>query len=363
MSTNRRRPAPSKRRRRPALAALGAATLVALLVAAAGKCRARDLNHNFNLNHNHRLQQQPPLTFVPVQQAQAQMQPQQAQQFQMGPSMLHEQQQQQQQQRAVCKIGGAPIQWRPYLDASSKAYLAPVVALAVLERYTLAPIQLQAGSVRSVKGPGGQSVMVAAGELRSQQPTLTQHAQSVNNEGLLIEATFQLRTVLRRPAKSAADLQPGRLLSLSYKVSASLATTSELVMALANQQQQQPEQANQTTATKQQQQQQPAWPRLAPARPVSARCALELTEAELTKKGGDLFKVGRDYVLFVEPAASVPSMRKPYPAAASTSKQQQQQVASLPHEQRWLPFASHEPVSNQTSRSVNRVLCKNCGEY
>jgi hypothetical protein len=225
-----------------------------------------------------------------------------------------------------CKTG-APLQWRPYLDATSKAYLAPVVALASLERFTLSPIQL--AGPRSPKTPASDP------RLHPLQASLVQHAQSVNNAGVLIEATFQVRKVLRRPLRGA-DLGPGRLVSLLYKVSASLATTSDMI-ALANSM----EQANQSRVHRE-----------ATRQPTGGECPLELTEKELSKRGGDLFKMGRDYVLFVEPTLS--GLRR---LTSARQQQQQQQV-----EQWWHAFASHEPVTNQTTRSVNRVLCKNCGK-
>lgn len=308
------------------------------------------------------------------------------------PTQPVQQQQAQHQQLAThhqerCKIG-APLQWRPYLDASSKAYLAPAVALASLEHFALAPIQLaSSASSSSLSSPSSSSSLssltgrplkslqlaaAAAANLRQLQPqaSLVQHAQSVNNEGVLIEATFKVRTVLRRPARSGLpfqipgpvdQLRPGRLISLHYRVSPSLATSGDILALASSSLEQQVNQSRPFNGGFRRQ-------------TGGGECALELSENELTKKGADLFKVGRDYVLFVEPApistaASGINLARKLPNTNSRHQQHQQQHVGtfitnlMDHQDQWHAFATHEPVSNQTSRSVNRVLCKNCGKY
>lgn len=240
-----------------------------------------------------------------------------------------------------CRIG-APPQWRSYLDAASKSYLAPAVSLATLKHFTLAPLQL-AGSPGATQLAGPR-----------QQPF---HAQNVNNVGALIEATFQITRVLKRTR--LMDLRPGQLVKLHYKVSASLSTTSDII-ALANSGEQQAANWSAPTGASLQSDERP--------------CALELTEAEL-RRGGKLFRVNQDYVLFLDQLVSV----RRGPAA----RVQQQQATSatlfaLHGGQRqpvrgtesiwqpnisWHPFASHEILANQTSRLIHRILCKNCGKF
>lgn len=265
--------------------------------------------------------------------------PPQAQQHQLNSQALA--------QGDRCKIG-APLQWRPYLDASSKAYLAPVVALATLKHFNLTPIQL-AGSASS-RASSRESVLF--------------HAQNVNNVGVLIRATFQVQGVLRRTR--LVDLQAGRTIELLYKVDASLSTTSA-IFALANS-----EQSSAAASKHQNQTSQPKTHQEPPSGSSFARfypqqyiqplldvdqCALELSENELVKRGGRLFKANQDYVLFLEQTLRRRAINKHQAYA------HQPQAVGGNEPLAWHPFAAHEPVTNHTSRAIKKSLCRNCGKY
>ena len=243
-----------------------------------------------------------------------------------------------------CRSSGPPPQWRPHLDAASKAYLAPAIAIATLKQCNFAPIQL-----------GGRTSAQAA-----EQP-LAFHAQNINNNGVNIEVTFKVHQQIKAADKSLVLLRNSTI-KLVYRVSASLSTTSDII-ALANS-----VSASQVSGQQQALKLLPAEtlhsaggraPQLAQRassgeNQLAAGCALELSESELVKKGGKLFKLGQDYVVFLD-------RQQPLGRLAQSSQRQQavgRQFAQLqPH-----AFATHEPLSNQTGRSINRTLCRNCGK-
>lgn len=82
-----------------------------------------------------------------------------------------------------CPVG-APVQWRPYLDAPSKAYLSPAIVI---------------GQLREVK-------------LRS-------HPNDINSAGILFEASFVLSKILKSPLR--IDLRPEETIRLLYRTSSS----------------------------------------------------------------------------------------------------------------------------------------------
>lgn len=242
-----------------------------------------------------------------------------------------------------CRLG-APIQWRQHLDASSKAYLSPIVVWATLKNVSTVPIQLIGHNQHVLSGPAS---------------SLQFHAQNVNSDGIHIEATFQLVQVIKKPRSvQVASLRRAQTIKLLYKVSASLSTTN-LIMTLANNHNQSsPRQINVINHHLSGQQ----------ANPL---CALELSESELIKMGSKLFKINQDYVLFLDqqPALTTTSLtplakqRKFALNKQQSQQQQQHQQVSLDQEGQLNSFALHEAVNNQTSRAIHRVLnCKTCGK-
>lgn len=266
-----------------------------------------------------------------------------------------------------CRIG-APLQWRPHLDAASKAHLAPAVALARLAQFNLAPIQLAAST-----SSGQPSAQATVGRFES---PLSFHAQSINNVGVLIEATFQVSSVLKR-AHKMVELSRGQMVRLHYRVSASLSTTSDIISLESG--------GNSTSGSGRPD----SVARLSSASGrkhlmqrarMEELCALELSEHELVKKGSNLFKVGQDYVLFLDQLTTISkpptrmhllghSQAPSRHQATRFHAAQQQHPATSTSEVFWSyevslhPFASHEPLSNQTSRSIHRILCRNCGKF
>lgn len=244
-------------------------------------------------------------------------------------------------------LGGAPVQWRPYLDVASKAHLAPVVAIGSLRHLSLTPIPLSSNL--------GESL--SSSSIQQQQP-IAFHAQNINNVGINIEATFSIVNVLKRTIPM--NLNASQTIKLFYKVSASLSTTSAL-MTLAN-----------SNAAEQNPTAQSSRVLLPPTgsgisqqhslrqlvRRERALCALDLSEHELEQKASKIFKLNKNYILFLDQVSSAPhaswrsqSGLKPQGAAGLDG------VMSQPH-----PFASHELLTNQTSRALRKILCKNCGK-
>lgn len=228
---------------------------------------------------------------------------------------------------------GAPVQWRPYLDAASKAHLAPVVAVAALKHLNLTPIQLSVGGDSILTGP------------QQQQQPIAFHAQNVNNVGVNIEATFAILSVLKRGLPMS--LNASQSIKLFYKVSASLSTTSAL-MTLANSQGGQDASGSRPSQAPASAHNQHLFRQLMQRQ--RAPCALELSEHELVRKAGKIFKLNRNYVLFLDQAPSQP-MR-----GGGLARGQPDVVG--PH-----PFATHELMTNQTSRALRKILCKNCGKF
>lgn len=256
---------------------------------------------------------------------------------------------------------GAPLQWRPYLDAASKAHLAPGVVLASLQHLNLAPIQLAGGLAHQQ-------------QLAHQQ--LVYHPQNINNVGVTIEATFVVASVLKKSAQMG-QLKPLQTVKLLYKVSASLSTTSAL-MTLANSNSQPSSGSNSSDSAggeqnsilnqsqppvqlKQQLMQRPRASEPAP-------CAFELSEHDLVRKVDKIFKLNQNYVLFLDQTAGA-ALAPQRPAAghqqAHRASQGRQQVAAGGHQPAVSlhPFASHEPLSNETSRALAKILCKGCGKF
>lgn len=307
---------------------------------------------------------------------------------------------------------GAPLQWRPHLDAASKAHLAPVVALGTLRHMNLTPIQLQSHH------SGYNS--------RQQQQALMYHLQSVNNVGVTIEATFSVTNILKRPA-TMLNLKPLQDVRLIYHISAPLSTTSAL-MTLANSGNTSTSDSASTgtgtgTGTGTSGRHSASGPQTSGSSAFQIRgqmlqpnrftrlggdslspspCTLELSEQEFTKKVNKLFKLNQNYIIFLDQSQSqtqalgssrisaprvlgpnahyyhrVAQSSQQYPQVVNQryhnhhSGQQQQQQSTHPQyvEAPALqlaslqPFASHEPLTNQTSRSVSKILCKNCGKY
>lgn len=243
--------------------------------------------------------------------------------------------------------GGAPVQWRPYLDAASKAHLAPVVAIGSLRHLNLTPIPLL----------GNLGEPLASSSI--QQHPIAFHAQNVNNVGVNIEATFTIVNVLKRT--NPTSLNASQTIKLFYKVSASLSTTSAL-MTLANsnaaeQNLTQPARGLAPGAGSGQAQHQASFRQL--MRRQRAPCALELSEQELEQKAGKIFKLNKNYILFLDQAGL--GAHK----AGSRAQQASSRAAGAstePSTSSVYPFASHELLTNQTSRVLRRILCKNCGK-
>lgn len=274
--------------------------------------------------------------------------------------------------------GGAPLHWRPHLDAASKAYLAPIVAVASLKHLNLTPIQLT--------GTSGSQVQNA------RQAQLVYHPQNVNNEGVNIEATFVILRVLKQ--SSPVRLEEAQKLKLLYRVSASLSTTTA-IMTLANgdiiaansnntseQQvatsgefmshlnsiQNQRQTLNQSKSQKQRTTEQP----------LAGVCPLDLSEHELAKKVNKIFKMNQNYVLFLEQAFAT-NQRQQQQQHQQHQQQQQnqqqqlrqrqsaQQVAQIKSHPLWdaplHPFATHELLTNQTYRALREIIIKGRGKF
>lgn len=274
---------------------------------------------------------------------------------------------------------GAPPQWRKHLDAASKAHLAPVVALGTLRHLNLTPIQLQShqGSYSS----------------RLPQQVLVYHLQNIHNAGVTIEATFTVSNIFKKPA-TMNNLKPMQDVRLFYHVGASLSTTSKLI-TLANS-------GNSTGSLRGSSALQVRGQLMHPSRLMRlngdsslAPCALELSENELVKRVNKLFKLDQNYIIFLDQyqASQIPNQLaisrsnpsshsfhhklpqappiQPYQPGLYRAQHPYQTNPLSPQKADPLaldlgslhPFASHELLTNQTSRSVSRILCKDCGKY
>lgn len=343
---------------------------------------------------------------------------------------------------------GAPAQWRPHLDAASKAHLAPIVALASLRQLQL----LGSGSAHN-------------------ELLFYQLQNNINNPGLTIEATFSITSILKRPQAppfARAAPQPGQPkmppeVRLYYHVVGpnSMASLHSLLQ-LANQTSSSPaSKSNGASGRGQLGQLRAKTGYGSQARTVNRSlakaigdqlasgvlsCALELSDNELNKKLARLFKLDQNYILYLDqyqsPTAATSSsyiahshsqakkaahtnehqpansnsqhrptvIRRtrannhdraaaPSPRHSMISNASQQSpmgaeprqaagqsleinppeapsplgstaaklLANL-NEQAltpaaWFyPFATHEPLNNQSSKSVSKILCKNCGK-
>lgn len=306
---------------------------------------------------------------------------------------------------------GAPPQWRHHMDIASKAHLAPLVALGSLRHLRLTPIQLHHGAVAAAAAvAGGQHQQAlrhhAPQQVQSAESTLAQHAQNVNNEGVIIEATFQIIKVIKRAQASPSVVRPMEELRLAYKVSASLSTNATLLSAAtapaALYSARMSHASDAAAATRRQVQA----PRAQLRTLTSAfeaqqdhvnECALELSELELERQVSKIFKLNQTYVLFLDvfarapqqaayiplqPLQLSPSQQQRHNSYAAPNQQQQHQLL-LPqlHQRRVVSaqlapialvptaapvqwsvhaFATHEPLTNGTSRALKRVLC--CGK-
>lgn len=228
---------------------------------------------------------------------------------------------------------GAPPQWRKHLDPASKAHLAPVVALGTLRHLNLTPIQLQS---------------------RLPQQTLVYHLQNIHNAGVTIEATFTVSNILKKPT-SMNNLKPIQDVRLFYHVSASLSTISASITKANS--------GNSTGSLRGSSALQIRGQVMHPSRLMRlngdssvAPCALELSENELVKRVNKLFKLNQTYIIFLD------QYRAQHPYQTNPLSPQKADPLALDlgslH-----PFASHELLTNQTSRSVSRILCKDCGKY
>lgn len=315
---------------------------------------------------------------------------------------------------------GPPLQWRPYLDAASKAHLAPIVVLGLLQDLNLTPIELTTPTNQF------QASLLPLNQQQRQQQ-LAYHPQNINNIGVNIEATFIVTKVLKKSLQTT-NLRVAPTIKLIYKVSASLSTTKDL-MALINHNNENStttttdlssnnnNEQQSTTATSQslllnnnhlssnlnqlatQRSQQMA---------AAATCSLDLSEHELVKKGGKIFKLNQNYVLFLDQDSkfnqqqqqhqqhyhrqtlSPHSMLEVQRAAAFSGdtirnggnyqlqhlnaayRNHLQVGAASPyltttattiHDVSLHPFATHELLTNQTSRALRKILCKDCGKF
>lgn len=288
-------------------------------------------------------------------------------------------------------VNGAPLQWRPHLDAASKAHLAPIVALATLRHINLTPVQLQSSHHYSNRNQAHH------------HQSLVYHLQNLNNVGVTIEATFTISNVLKgsTPGQSPKAKQDIRLF---YHVTASLTTTGALI-TLANSGNNTSNGENQARGSasisqgnnhmRSQLMHTSKLTRLNGADSIIAPCALELSEQELVKKVNKLFKMNRNYIIYLEQLQLQQQQQAQYqhssvfnlaearmraPPNVIPFRGQQmantQQVSRSYQSDSFLasgspgyqfnilyPFASHELLTNQTSRSVSKILCKNCGKY
>lgn len=290
---------------------------------------------------------------------------------------------------------GPPLQWRPHLDAPSKAYLAPVVALGTLIKVQIVPIGLNGAATKATL---------------QQQLSLAYHPQNINNVGFYIEATFLIKNLIKKASHQTTNITTNQIVKLHYKISASLATTNAL-MTLVNS-----NRLNQRTAgfgspdlqvmggvnlldqpmfnvgSGSQQQQQLLRQQLQQLRQVQVHappCAYELSEQDM-RKANKMFQNQQNYILFLDQSTQITTMGA-IPAVNNNALSQQaiinsnwhkpqangpqvhlyhpqsnhlSKAATTPrHDLSVQPFAPHEPVSNQTSRAIRKILFKDCGKF
>lgn len=255
---------------------------------------------------------------------------------------------------------GPPLQWRPHLDAASKAHLAPVVALGTLLRVQTAPIQLNGGAAQTTM----------------QQPlsSLAYHPQNINNVGFYIEATFSIKNLIKRTGGQTNHLRANQTVKLFYKISASLATTNTLMNVVNSNRLNQrsvgghPELQTAGAASNALQQPFNLGPhvrQLTQARQPQVPCAYELSEQDM-RKASKMFQNGDNYILFLDQSSHAAPHSQP--ALVNANRFQQQVGATQAHLQQdgsssMQPFAPHEPLSNETSRAIRKILCKSCGKF
>lgn len=320
---------------------------------------------------------------------------------------------------------GTPFQWRSHMDAPSKAHLAPIVALGYLRHFNLKPIQMvqqnNAASLTAHKEAAQQQQQQILQQASLQTTTtgqpnqaLHQLLQNVNNVGIIIEATFVMTSILKRPAFTTTNLninsqQANKLaqqtsstttttsrlppvpseVRLQYHLTSSVqAAASALLMQFANQTS---ATATTTTTTADSRSTTRALNNnldfvMSDQLQSDQACSLELnginSELELTR----LFRLHQNYILYLDqsvgPKASVnrinsslgatSSMQSKYTARAAAYNQPQQDVSMAAHVHSYsglasskfglFPFAAHELLDKQTSKSVSKILCKNCGK-
>lgn len=271
---------------------------------------------------------------------------------------------------------GAPPQWRPFLDAPSKAHLAPCVVFATLRQINITTIQLASMA-------GGPS---SAAHLR-QAPANTFNPQNVNQVGVNIETTFEISRVLKNSIRQLS-LRMSQTVRLMFRVSGSLATTNALMNLTDASANNNHNNNNFATISPQQAQYASEW--MTPVAPAPS-CAFELAnEEELfgarKSDSPSLFRTGKEYVLFLDQSTTSGSgMQSPvagvrnqwqYELAApsrSSRHQRQQQQMDLQQSSRHLTqqqlsssvhaFVAHEPLSTATSRAIYKILCKGCGKF
>lgn len=299
---------------------------------------------------------------------------QQQQQLNLANQQQQQHQQQHNQQPSERCTNGPPLQWRPHLDVAGKAHLAPIVALGSLEKIRIVPIQL------------GNS-----------QIALSNLQQHVNNVGVNIEATFRVANILKKRVQTSLNLR--QTIKLVYRVSASLSTTSALSSLISNagnssnQLGSEQQVSNSVEYQHRKELQQLLARQQAAANQPEVACALELSENELVKKAERMFKINQNYILFLDQrTASVqapvgpgqqPQRFSMSPTSYNANKQQQvgaaslhvsnlatirptqwaQQPAELQQQTFWPhPFATHEPLTNQTGRTLRKILYKKWGK-
>lgn len=302
---------------------------------------------------------------------------------------------------------GPPLQWRSHLDAASKAHLAPIVVLGLLYDLNLNPIELTTPTNQF------QASLLQPLNQQQRQQQLAYHPQNINNIGVNIEATFIVTKILKKSLQT--NLKITQTIKLIYKVSASLSTTKDL-MTLINHNN---ENSIKNSTTDEQQAAITSQSLLLSnnnnhlsylnqlanqrSQQMAATCSLDLSEHELVKKGEKIFKLNQNYVLFLDQQQNSllnhhqlqqhyhrqtqpHSMLEVQRAAAfsggdnrnggnyqlqhlNTAFKNLQVGAASPYlvtttlDVSLHPFATHELLTNQTSRALRKILCKNCGKF
>lgn len=272
---------------------------------------------------------------------------------------------------------GPPPQWRPHLDMSSKAHLAPVIVIGKLEH-----LNMQSVSVHQ----SGSSSILSSSLVHLQPATADAAINSINNNGFHIEASFKVLHVIKNSlandnsAKLLAtsngfvSTNPGYektlavndSLMLAYKVSESLSTTNTL-MTLAH--------SNDTCAEKQQDQSNYPLPAVNQkwhygatnsyasasykSQVASRNCALELGEKEFVRRATQLFCLNQEYILFLSASSSSLSSS----SLSGNSLQWASISAGLLNQPTipstiWHAYATHEPVTNASKKALVFGLSK-----